>query len=77
MSGLPDDLPDAARAYMAALPKGRLAAFPMTSLDRTGIPAWKAALFLEDSRLPGNMPSGYGYGTTDGEAIRRCAGRNR
>ena len=70
MNGLPADLPDAARAYIEALPKGRLVGFPMTPLDRTGIPAWKVALFLdEDSRLPGNMPSGYGYGTTDGEAI--------
>ena len=56
--------------YIDALPKGRLVAFPMTALDRTGVPAWKVALFLDDdSRLPGNMPSGYGYGTTDGEAI--------
>ena len=70
MTGLPNDLPDAARAYIAALPKGRLTGFPMTGLDRTGVPAWKVALFLEDAdRLPGNMPSGYGYGTTDGEAI--------
>ncbi len=70
MKGLPADLPDAARAYIEALPKGRLVGFPMTPLDRTGVPAWKVALFLdEDSGLPGNMPSGYGYGTTDGEAI--------
>ena len=70
MTGLPDDLPDAARAYIAALPKGRLVGFPMTALDRTGVPAWKVALFLDDEgKLPGNMPSGYGYGTTDGEAI--------
>ena len=70
MNGLPSDLPDAAKAYIAGLPAGRLAAFPLASIDRTGIPAWKVALFLEDgSRLPGNMPSGYGYGTTDGEAI--------
>ena len=42
----------------------------MTPIDRTGVPAWKAALFLDDAgRLPGNMPSGYGYGATDGEAI--------
>ena len=70
MTGLPDDLPDAARAYIAALPKGRLVGFPMTGLDRTGVPAWKVALFLDNAEaLPGNMPSGYGYGTTDGEAI--------
>ena len=70
MTGLPSDLPDAARAYVDALPKGRYVAFPMTPLDRTGVPAWKVALFLDDAgRLPGAMPSGYGYGATDGEAI--------
>ncbi len=70
MTGLPADLPDAARAYVEALPKGRLVGFPMAALDRTGVPAWKVALFLDDvEALPGNMPSGYGYGTTDGEAI--------
>ena len=70
MTGLPADLPDAARAYMEGLPKGRFVGFPMSPLDRTGVPAWKVALFLEDpDKLPGAMPSGYGYGTTDGEAI--------
>ena len=70
MTGLPVDLPQAARAYMAGLPKGRFVGFPMSPLDRTGVPAWKVALFLDDAdKLPGAMPSGYGYGTTDGEAI--------
>ena len=70
MTGLPADLPDAARAYIAGLPKGRLVGFPMTPIDRTDVPAWKVALFLDDAAaLPGNMPSGYGYGTSDGEAI--------
>ncbi|HYF56542.1 MAG TPA: YcaO-like family protein [Salinarimonas sp.] len=69
LQGLPADLPDAALAYLEALPPGRVVAFPMTPLDRTGVPAWKAALFLEDPRFPGAMPSGYGYGATDGEAI--------
>lgn len=70
MTGLPADLPDAARAYIAGLPAGRLVGFPLTAIDRTGVPAWKVALFLEDEgRLPGNMPSGYGYGLTDGDAI--------
>ena len=49
MTGLPNDLPDAARAYIAALPRGRLAGFPMTAIDRTGVPAWKVALFLDDA----------------------------
>ena len=70
MNHLPSDLPDAARAYIEALPKGRLVGFPMTPLDRTGVPAWKVGLFLDDpAQLPGAMPSGYGYGMTDGEAL--------
>ncbi len=70
VTGLPADLPDAARAYIAGLPPGRIVGFPMTSIDRTGVPAWKIALFLDDeARFPGNMPSGYGYGSTDSEAI--------
>lgn len=70
MTGLPGDLPDAAQAYIEALPRGRITAFPLTALDRTGLPVWKVALFLDDERrLPGSMPSGYGYGTTDGDAI--------
>ena len=70
MTGLPSDLPDAARAYLDALPKGRIVAFPITALDRTGVPVWKVALFLDDAgKLLGSMPSGYGYGTSDGEAI--------
>ena len=70
ITGLPADLPYAARAYLEALPKGRIVGFPITGLDRTGVPAWKVALFIDDAgKLPGNMPSGYGYGTTDGEAI--------
>lgn len=70
MTGLPADLPDAARAYLDALPKGRVIGFRLAPLDRTGVPAWMVALFLDDAeRLPGNMPSGYGYGATDAEAI--------
>lgn len=67
---LPADLPDAALRYLDALPRGRLVGFPMTALDRTGVPAWKVALFLdENSGYPSAMPSGFGYGATDGEAI--------
>ena len=70
IEGLPVDLPDAAQAYLAALPPGRIVGFPLAALDRTGVPAWKAALFLDDTKtMPGNMPSGYGYGATDGDAI--------
>ncbi len=70
VEGLPSDLPDAARAYLAALPPGRVIGFPLAPLDRTGVPAWKVALFLDDAGdLAGVMPSGYGYGETDGAAI--------
>ncbi len=70
VEGLPADLPDAARAYLDALPLGRIVGFPLAPLDGTGVPAWKTALFLDErDTLPGNMPSGYGYGETDGQAI--------
>ncbi len=70
VDGLPADLPEAARRYLDALPPGRVVGFSMAPLDRTGVPAWKVALFLDDGEtLPGNMPSGYGYGETDGDAI--------
>lgn len=67
---LPGDLPDAARRYIEALPAGEFAGFPLSSLDRTGMPIWKVALFIEDERpLPQFMPNGIGYGTSDGESI--------
>ncbi len=69
MNHLPADLPEAARRYIDALPKGRFVGFPMTPLDRTSVPAWKVGLFLDDAGPDGAMPSGYGYGMTDGEAI--------
>ncbi len=70
MNHLPADLPEAARRYIDALPKGRFVGFPMTPLDRTGVPAWKVGLFLDAAPgLEGAMPSGYGYGVTDGQAI--------
>ena len=67
---LPDDLPDPVRRYAEALPKGQYTAFPLTPLDRTGVAVWEVALFLDNAAdFPGAMPSGYGYGTTDGEAL--------
>jgi ribosomal protein S12 methylthiotransferase accessory factor len=70
ISGLPNDLPEAARRYAEALPKGRYTAFPLTNLDRTGVAVWEVSLFLDNAAdFPGAMPSGYGYGTTDGEAL--------
>ncbi|WP_237477610.1 YcaO-like family protein [Lichenibacterium dinghuense] len=70
MNQLPADLPEAARRYIEGLPKGRFAGFSMTPLDDTGVPAWMVGLFLDESHgLKGAMPSGYGYGTTDAQAI--------
>ncbi|WP_182084019.1 YcaO-like family protein [Aureimonas sp. ME7] len=69
MTGLPE-LPPAARAYRDALPPGRFVGFPLQGLDRTGVKAWKVALFLDDAgAMPGNLPSGYGYGFDDDTAI--------
>ena len=68
-SGLPGGLPDAALAYLDALPAGEVAAFPLTPLDRTGLPVWVVALFAEDPRLDGIMPYGVGYGATDAQAV--------
>lgn len=73
--GLPDGLPDAARAYLDAFPPGEVVAFSITPLDRTGVPVWIVALFLEDNLgLTGAMPSGIGYGATDAEAVLGALG---
>ncbi len=70
MTGLPEDLPDAAHAYLAAFPKGEVAGFSLAPLDRTGVPVWVVALFLDPSlNLRGAMPSGIGYGATDAQAV--------
>ena len=64
--GLPEGLPDAARAYLDAFPPGEVVGFPITPLDRTGVPVWIVALFLYDALgLTCSMPSGFGYGATD------------
>ena len=73
MTGLPSGLPEAARAYLAAFPPGRVEAFPIHTLDRLGVPTWIVALFLDDGP-PGLMPSGIGYGLTDGDAITGALG---
>ena len=69
LTGLPGDLPDAARAYLEALPTGEVTAFPLTPLDRTGLPVWVVALFPDDPRLEGIMPYGVGYGATEAQAV--------
>lgn len=58
--------PDSAavRAYRAALPPGELVEFPLTALDRVGIPTWSAILYLTGQPDGG----GQGYGLTEAEA---------
>lgn len=75
MTGLPPDLPPAAHAYLAAFPSGEIVAFPITAIDRTGVPVWIVALFLDDALgLTGAMPSGIGYGATDADAVLGALG---
>jgi ribosomal protein S12 methylthiotransferase accessory factor len=73
--GLPADLPPAAHAYLAAFPRGEVVAFPITALDRTGVPVWIVALFLDPALgFEGAMPSGIGYGATDADAVLGALG---
>ncbi|MFD6317347.1 YcaO-like family protein [Methylorubrum thiocyanatum] len=69
IEGLPARLPEAVRAYLDVLPEGRVVGFNLAGLDRTGIPVWFVALFLDDPFYVGAMPSGIGYGATDDEAL--------
>ncbi|XYD10977.1 YcaO-like family protein [Methylobacterium sp. NMS12] len=69
IEGLPETLPDPVKAYLDVLPEGRVVGFPLAPLDRTGIPVWFVALFLDDPFFVGAMPSGIGYGATDDEAL--------
>ena len=69
IEGLPEALPDPVRAYLDVLPEGRIVGFPLAPLDRTGVPVWFVALFLDDPFFVGAMPSGIGYGATDEEAL--------
>ena len=69
IEGLPEILPDPVKAYLDVLPEGRIVGFPLAPLDRTGVPVWFVALFLDDPFFVGAMPSGIGYGATDDEAL--------
>jgi len=69
IEGLPARLPDAVTAYLDILPEGRVVGFNLAGLDRTAIPVWFVALFLDDPFFVGAMPSGIGYGATDDEAL--------
>ena len=74
-TGLPSDLPEAARAYLAAFPKGDIVAFPIDPIDMVGIPVWIVALFAHDApHLKGVMPYGVGYGVDQGQAILGAMG---
>ena len=74
MTSLPPDLLPAARVYLDAFPQGDVAIFPLTSLDRTGLPVWVAAFFPADPSLHGLMPYGVGYGMTDEAAVLGALG---
>ena len=67
---LPPDLPDAAARYIDSMPEGRVELFPLTPLDRTGVPCWNAIFLNRDgTRWHGVAPHGVGYGVTDADAI--------
>lgn len=74
MIGLPEDLADAGRAYVEAMPKGEIVAFPISPIDTLGLPVWIVALFPEDDRLADVMPYGVGYGVTDAQAALGALG---
>ena len=67
---LPQDIPDAAAAYIDSMPPGRVELFSLAPLDRTGVACWNAIFLNQDgTRFHGVTPHGVGYGTTDAEAI--------
>ena len=67
---LPPNLPEAAEAYIDSMPEGRVELFPLTPLDRTGVPCWNAIFLNRDgTRWHGVAPHGVGYGVDDASAI--------
>ncbi len=67
---LPKDMPDAAAAYVASMPEGRVELFPLSALDRTGVSCWNAIFLNKDgTRWHGVAPHGVGYGVDDASAI--------
>ncbi len=67
---LPPAMPDAAAAYVASMPPGRVELFSLTPLDRTGVSCWNAIFLPADGKpFQGETPHGVGYGSTDEEAI--------
>ena len=57
-------------AYRAALPPGEALDFPITAIDRLGVPTWSVTFWPES--LPN--AGGHGYGTTDAEALTSAYG---
>lgn len=47
--------------YRAALPAGRLLEFPVTAIDRIGVPTWSVTFWPDQ----GSDAGGHGYGTTE------------
>ena len=74
VSGLPDGLGAAANHYLDVFPAGEVIGFPITAIDRVGIPVWVVALFPASPDLAGIMPYGVGYGATDEAAILGALG---
>jgi len=67
---LPPILPDAAAAYIASMPEGRVELFSLSPLDRTGVSCWNAIFLNQDgTRWHGVAPHGVGYGVDDDSAI--------
>ena len=67
---IPQSIPDAAAAYVASMPPGRVELFALTPLDRTGVACWNVIFLPADGRpFKGETPHGVGYGFTDAEAI--------
>ena len=67
---LPPTLPDAAAAYVASMPEGRVELFSLSPLDRTGVSCWNAIFLNRDgTRWHGVAPHGVGYGVDDDSAI--------
>jgi len=67
---LPAALPDAAAAYVASMPEGRVELFSLSPLDRTGVSCWNAIFLSGDgTRWHGVTPHGVGYGVDDDSAI--------
>ena len=64
MGGSEQDLVVAAEAYVGVLGSERLIEFPVTALDRVGVPVW-ATWWVAPTGLSTSSTSGLGYGSTE------------